>query len=252
MHCRGFAQRCQLIDAGYGKPGRHSGMIELHHRQLRPGRPAGHDHRSARAESCALFRDQVERRFHLRDNCRQAGLRRQRVAGHGHRPAMGEKALGIMGEQLAGIALPIAAMDEDEAGGTGRARIEIQLLPGAGAIGNVQMGLRRRAEERRGNVPRLHPCRAGLHRGIVVVGGIPLGLGQGVPNLLRGGMSRRCGRRAHAATAWGRMTASASNFLPARRQKAGVSRRSATTFVSSLSRSRKRPRWSSSTEISAA
>ena len=60
-------------------------------------------------------------------------------------------------------------------------------------------------------------------------------------------------RRAHyAAMACGRIGASASKRLPARRQNAGRSSRSATTSVSSLSRNTKRPRSSYSTEMSAA
>jgi len=60
--------------------------------------------------------------------------------------------------------------------------------------------------------------------------------------------------RRHAAVArigWGRITASASKRLPARRQKTGRMKCSAGTRVSSLSCSTKRPVSSASTEMSA-
>ena len=63
----------------------------------------------------------VERAADFADDLRQRRIRRERVAGQRHRPAMSENAFGEAGEILARVALPVAAVDEHEARRRGRA-----------------------------------------------------------------------------------------------------------------------------------
>src|SRR5262245_66198737 len=78
-------------------------------------RPAGDDDRSLDAVFARLGVEPVEGAFQLVGDLRQARHRRQRVAAQSGRPTTSERTLGQARKDLLAAALPIAAVDVNEA-----------------------------------------------------------------------------------------------------------------------------------------
>src|SRR5215831_5339259 len=77
--------------------------------------PAGDDDRPLDAVLAGLCVEPVERAFQLVGDLRQGRLRRQRVAAQSRRPTASQRTLGEAGKDLLAAALPIAAVNVNEA-----------------------------------------------------------------------------------------------------------------------------------------
>src|SRR6266478_6344467 len=77
--------------------------------------PAGDDDGPLDAVLAGPGLEPVERAYQLIGNLHQARLRRQRVAAQSRRPTTCQRTLGEAGEDLLAAALPIAAVDVNEA-----------------------------------------------------------------------------------------------------------------------------------------
>ena len=125
----------------------------------------------------SVFGQPIERLGYLRHDIRQRRVGRQRISGNGNRPAMGGDAFDQHGKYFARIALPIAAVQEDQAGcRLVGGRIEIDLRPFAVAIGYIEKGFAAGAQRFGQLVSFGDQRRAVLYRRIVVIGGVALGL----------------------------------------------------------------------------
>ena len=194
---RGVAQGPEIVDAGNGEARGDQPMPEMQRRQLRAGGPAGKHHAAGEPVRRPVIGEPVERGADLLHDCRELRLRRERIAGHRDRPAGLGQSFGKSGEELAGIALPIAAVDEDEAGRLRRGRrIKIEAQAGARRVGDVEAARMGLAIPRGGGVAGLDQRGAVRDRRIVVVGRVALGLVERGPLSLRRG---RVGGEAHAA-----------------------------------------------------
>src|SRR5262249_28068224 len=77
--------------------------------------PAGDDDRPLDAVLAGLGVEPVERAFQLVGDLRQGRLRGQRVAAQSRRPTASQRTLGEAGKDLLAAALPIAAVNVNEA-----------------------------------------------------------------------------------------------------------------------------------------
>src|SRR5215467_10833528 len=112
---RGVAQRTEIKDAGDRQSSRYLRMIKDERGQMPACGPTGDDDRPLDAVLPGLGVEPVERAFQLVGDLRQARLRRQRVAAQSRRPTTGQRTLGEAGKYLLAAALPIAAVDVNEA-----------------------------------------------------------------------------------------------------------------------------------------
>src|SRR5262245_34652600 len=102
--------------------------------------PAGDDDRPLDAVLAGLGVEPVERALQLVGDLRQARLWRQRVAAQGRRPTTGQRTLGEAGEDLLAAALPIAAVDVDEARRLRIiGRIQVPLVALSVSIGQIEV-----------------------------------------------------------------------------------------------------------------
>src|SRR6476646_212387 len=102
--------------------------------------PAGDDDRPLDAVLADLGVEPVERAFQLVGDLRQGRLRRQRVAAQSRRPTTGQWTFGEASEDLLATALPIAAVDVNEAWRLRIiGRIEVPLVALSFSIGQVEV-----------------------------------------------------------------------------------------------------------------
>ena len=158
------------------------------------GRPAGQDHRPGDAMRRTMRSQPIERGVDLRGNLGQRCIWRKRVAGQRRRPAMRIGPRDQVGELVRAIALPVAAVDEHDAG-----CVRVggwKQIPGvalAGTVAQVEVLGMRRAECRRvGGAGRVQRGAVG-HRADVVVRRVAGGAAHGspvhsAPSMRRGGM----------------------------------------------------------------
>src|SRR5262249_7968303 len=102
--------------------------------------PAGDDDRPLDAVLAGLGVEPVERAFQLVCDLRQGRLRRQRVAAQSRRPTTSQRTLGEAGKDLLAAALPIAAVDVNEAWRLRIiGRIQVPLIAFSVSISQVEM-----------------------------------------------------------------------------------------------------------------
>src|SRR5499433_3608615 len=102
--------------------------------------PAGDDDRPLDAVLAGLGVEPVERAFQLVGDLRQGRLRGQRVAAQSRRPTTSQRTLGEAGKDLLAAALPIAAVDVNEAWRLRIiGRIQVPLIAFSVSISQVEM-----------------------------------------------------------------------------------------------------------------
>ncbi len=144
--------------------------------------PTGQHDRSVDPMRRAVRSQPVQRGIDLRHNLRQRGIRRQGIARQGRRPAARVGAGDQIGELLLAVALPVPAVNEDDA-----RRIRIGLrkqVPGVAlslAVAQVQMHPVGRAEHRGRNLARRVQHRTVGDMFRVVIGGVAFGLAEEGP-----------------------------------------------------------------------
>src|SRR5262245_24698876 len=82
---------------------------------MSPGRPAADEQPiTVEPELVGAVAENAERLTNFSDDVGEAGLRRQRVADDGDVDAVGARSVGEEGEHVLVVALPIAAVNENE------------------------------------------------------------------------------------------------------------------------------------------
>jgi hypothetical protein len=136
----GIAQRTKIKDAGDRQSRGYLGMIKDERGQMPTCGPAGDDNWSLDAMLAGLVVEPIERAFQLVGDLRQARLRGQRVAAQSRRPTTGQRPFGQAGEGLFITALPIAAVNVNEARRLGIVGgIEIPLVALAFGVSQVEV-----------------------------------------------------------------------------------------------------------------
>jgi hypothetical protein len=182
----GLADRREVVDARDRQAGGHGGMLEMEGGEVRPRGPAGEDDRSADPARRSVRGEPVEGGPDLGDDAGEARLGCQGVARHRHRPAGRVRARREAREIGPGVALPVAAVDEDEAGGLRvRHRVEVEGRTLPRGVGDVEPGRMRGPVRRGGGVAGRDLRGAVGHARVVVVAGAPGGEVQGVPAAAR-------------------------------------------------------------------
>src|SRR5262249_38738927 len=150
------------------------GMVRYDGREMPSGRPAADKEPIAvEAKIVGALAQNRERTTNFCNNVGEARLRRQRIAEQGDIDAVGSRSLGTKGDQVLVVALPIAAVNEDEQRRLERAAGEvIEPRAGPACIGDVEAHARARPYNRAQFLPPCQPIRAVRDRGGVVVGGV--------------------------------------------------------------------------------
>src|SRR5215831_4225621 len=137
---RGVAQRTEIEHARDRQPRRYLGMIKNERCQMPARGPAGDDDRPLDAVLAGRGVEPVERAFQLVGDLRQGRLRRQRVTAQSRRPTTCQRTLGEAGKDLLAAALPIAAVDVNEAWRLRIiGRIKVPLIAFSVSISQVEM-----------------------------------------------------------------------------------------------------------------
>ena len=136
----GLSDWGQFINARHGKRAHHQRMFRRQRRQMPASRPAGSHHLARYAMRLAMRAEPIQRGVNLRHNLVHGSIGGEGIAANPNRPASGQGAFGHDGEILSPIALPIAAMDEDQAGRiSARCGVKVPFLPLTRAEGQIEM-----------------------------------------------------------------------------------------------------------------
>src|SRR5262249_38397013 len=180
----------EIEDAADGNAASEGRMVRYDGREMSAGRPAADKEPIAvEAKIVGALAENGKRAANFSDDVGEARLRRQRIAEKGDVDSMGARSLGDKGEHVFVVALPIAAVNEDEQWRLERAAGEV-IEPRAWAIstGNIQARARARPHGRAQFLPACQPIRAVRDSGGVVVGGVEGGA-------VHAAVDRRCSCR---------------------------------------------------------
>ena len=115
----GVPDGAEVEDARNGKAGFDDWVAEALRRQMAAGGPAGEDDRPVDPVSRAVGGEPVERSVDLACDVGERGFGGQSVTRQCGGPAVRVRACDQVGELVLAVALPVATMDEDDAGGIG-------------------------------------------------------------------------------------------------------------------------------------
>src|SRR5206468_1456158 len=113
------ADGTQLEDPGDGEAGFDQRVTEAYRGQMAAGGPAGQYDRTVDPVRRTVGTEPVECCVYFGDDFSEGSIGGESIAGQGRRPATGVRSGDQVGELFLGVALPVAAMDEDDAGRVG-------------------------------------------------------------------------------------------------------------------------------------
>ena len=137
---RGVAKGSQIENSRDGDPRCHLRMIQYERREVPSGRPARHYDWTRDSMLCTLRVEPVECGSYLIGDLRQTRLRGERISGQGSRPAARLWTFCQAGKYFPAIALPITAVNVNEARCLGIVGgIEVPLRPLSWSIRHIEV-----------------------------------------------------------------------------------------------------------------